>query len=353
MSNELLAEERTIDSLTFGYSGLTDYYGVKLIHEQVAGIDPIQRRVTTLEGTTRPYDRLILAPGISFRWGAIEGYDEAASKIMPHAWFAGEQTLLLRQQLQSLDDGGTVCIVAPPNPFKCPPGPYERAGLIAHYLKRHKKGKAKILILDAKTAFAKQKLFEQAWERLYPGMIEWVPSSDDGLVQAVDVLSRTLYTEFDEHKGDVVNVIPPQMAGVIAVLAGVTDDSGWCPVSPLSFESTLAEGVHVIGDAASAAPMPKSAYSANTQAKVCATAVAALLNGNPPRSPSYVNTCYSLSAPDYGFSVSAVYRLVDGKIVAVKGAGGHSPLDASDWAREKEAGYGRSWFNNITSETFS
>ena len=353
LSNEVLAGERKLESLTFSYRALSDFYGVNILHDEATAIDPVKKTVSTRNGLQLGYDRLVLAPGIGFRWGEIEGYDEAASQLMPHAWHAGEQTLTLRKQLESMEDGGKVYIVAPPNPYKCPPGPYERAALIAHYLKTHWKTRCKIIILDAKDKFAKESLFKQGWGEHYPGMISWVSGSEDGRVLRVDPASRTLYTEFEEHKGDVVNVIPPQKAGPIAELAGLTDESGWCPVNQQTFESTIQPDIHVIGDACIAGAMPKSAYSANTQAKVCASAVVALVDGTSPPDPSYVNTCYSIVAPKHGISVAAVYRLVDGRIQSVKGAGGVSPLDATSWEREMEAIYARSWFDNITSDIFS
>ena len=215
----------------------------------------------------------MLAPGIDIRWGALPGYDEAAAAQMPHAWKAGEQTLLLRRQLEAMDDGGLVVISAPANPFRCPPGPYERASLIAHYLKT-KKPKSKLIVLDAKDAFSKQRLFQAAWAELYPGLLEWVPLSKGGNVTSVDAATRTLVTDFGKHQAKVANVIPPQKAGRIAEVAGVADRSGWCPIDPVTFESKLQPGIHVIGDAAIAGAMPKSAFAANSQAKVCAAAVA-------------------------------------------------------------------------------
>ena len=352
LSNEVLAGERTMESLTFSYNGLSDFYGVKLVHDEAMEIDPVKKRVTTRSGQNLGYDRLIVSPGVAFRWDAIKGYNEAATKLMPHAWFAGEQTLLLRRQLEAMDDGGNVFIVAPPNPYKCPPGPYERAALIAHYLKHNNKGKSKIFILDSKDKFSKQALFQQAWEQHYPGIITWIPGAEDGKVLEVIPNRLSLHTEFEEHQGKIVNVIPPQKAGMVAEAAGLTDKSGWCPVNPRTFESKMHKDIHVIGDACIADQMPKSAYAANTQAKVCATAVSALINGNPPPAPSYVNTCYSIIAPGHGISVAGIYRLEDDKIVSVQGAGGVSHPDASDWERQMEAAYARSWFVNITSDIF-
>ena len=200
-------------------------------------------------------------PGVDLRFDALQGYDEAAAAKMPHAWKAGEQTLLLRKQLEAMDDGGLVVIAVPANPFRCPPGPYERASLIAHYLKT-KKPRSKLLILDAKDTFSKQRLFQNAWKELYPGMIEWVSLSQGGKVNAVDAATNTLVTDFGNHRPQVANVIPPQRAGRIAENAGATDNTGWCPIDPVTFESKSAPNIHVIGDAAIAGAMPKSAFSA-------------------------------------------------------------------------------------------
>lgn len=352
LSNEVLSGERTLDSLTFNYQALANNRGVDIVVDEVTAIDPVMHTVRTAGGRVLDYDRLVVAPGIAMRWGAIEGYDEAAAEVMPHAWKAGPQTLLLKWQLEQMPDGGRVILVAPPNPFRCPPGPYERASQIAYYLKEHKP-KSKVIIMDAKDKFSKQALFKQGWEEHYPGMITWVSASEDGKVLRVDPKTRTLYTEFGEHTGDVINLIPPQQAGSIAQQAGLTDATGWCPVNQLTFESTIHPDIHVVGDACIAGAMPKSGYAANSQGKVCAAAIVALLNENPPPEASFVNTCYSLITPEHGISVAAVYRVKDGKIVAVEDAGGVSPMKASDWEREMEADYARSWFTNITSDIFT
>lgn len=349
-SNLVLAGIRTMDSIGFTYDGLKRH-GVNVVQDAAVEIDPQKKTVKTLGGSRLTYDYVVVSPGVSFRWGAIEGYDEAAAQKMPHAWHAGEQTTLLRKQLEGMDDGGVVMIVAPPNPFRCPPGPYERAALIAHYLKQHKP-KSKVVILDAKDAFSKQGLFTQGYEQHYGGLIEWRSAANDGKVIAVDVENGTLLTEFDEHKPAVANVIPPQKAGVIAEQGGLTDDSGWCPVDQRTFESTLHKDVFVIGDACIAGKMPKSGYAANSQGKVAAAAIVSRVFGTGMPEPSYVNTCYSVIAPRHGISVAMVYRLQDGAIVGVEGAGGLSPMEASADDRAIEVVYAESWFRNITAEMF-
>jgi len=350
MSNEVLGGDRKMDTLKFGYDGLRKH-GVTVVHDTVTAIDAKGQKVTTKGGQSFSYDRCIVAPGISFV-DNIEGYDAAAAEKMPHAWKAGPQTVLLRKQLEAMPDGGMVLIAPPPNPFRCPPGPYERACQIAHYLKSHKP-KSKILILDSKDKFSKQGLFTQAWDRHYKGMIEWVKAVDTGGgVKSVDAKTGTVSTEFDEYKPAVTNIIPAQVAGTIAKVAGLTDEKGWCPIEGKTFESTIHKGIHVIGDAAHQSPLPKSGYAANSEAKVVAAAVVDLVNGREPGTPSWVNTCYSIVAPKDGISVAMVYNLVDGKVAKVAGSGGLTPMDSSPADRAREEQYAHSWFKNITGDIF-
>lgn len=350
LSNAVIAGLRDLQAQQFGLDKVADD-GVVLARAPAIGIDAQARFVALTNNARVSYDRLVLAPGIDLRWDALPGYSEAASERMPHAWKAGEQTLLLRRQLEAMEDGGTVIISAPANPFRCPPGPYERASLIAYYLKT-KKPKSKLILLDAKDAFSKQGLFQNAWKELYPGMLEWVPLSAGGKVTSVDVADMTLVTEFGKHKATVANVIPPQKAGRIAETAGAADRSGWCPVDPVTFESRQQPNIHVIGDAAIMGAMPKSAFAANAQAKVCAAAVAKLLGGSSPDQAKLINTCYSLVAPDYGISVAGVYRAADGQLKEVEGSGGVSPIDAPSLTRALEARLADGWFKTITEEVF-
>ncbi|MEJ2453550.1 MAG: FCSD flavin-binding domain-containing protein [Candidatus Thiodiazotropha sp.] len=360
MSNEVLGGDRSIDSIKFGYTGLGKH-GVNVVHDVVTSIDAGAKVVKTAGGQSFNYDRCIVAPGIDFKWETIEGYDDKVAEDIPHAWKAGAQTVTLRKQLEAMKDGGTVVIAPPPNPFRCPPGPYERASQIAHYLKQHKP-KSKILILDAKPKFSKQGLFVQGWKALYGyetdnAMIEWRPSaqgSNDNAVVKVDAAGMSVTTGFDETiKADVLNIIPAQKAGKIAFAAGLTNDSGWCPIDLHTFESTIHKGIHVIGDASIATGMPKSGYAANSEAKVCAASVAALLNGQEPGTPAYVNTCYSIVGTDWGISVAAVYKLAEdgSKITSV--SGGLTPTDATPEMRKREVAYAHSWFTNITNDIFN
>lgn len=349
-SNLVIAGLRDLAEQQFTYEKIAAA-GIDIAKRAATGVDPQTRSVTLADGTRLAYERLIVAPGIDLRWDAVPGYNEAAAERMPHAWKAGAQTALLRRQLEAMEDGGLVVMSAPPNPFRCPPGPYERASLIAHYLKT-RKPRSKLILLDAKDAFSKQKLFQNAWKELYPGLLEWVPLSSGGKVASVDPAALTLATDFQTHKPAVANVIPPQKAGQIAAAAGVADRTGWCPVNPATFESTLQPHIHVIGDAAIAGAMPKSAFAANAQAKVCAAAVAALLAGAAPSPPKLINTCYSLVAPEYGISVVGVYQPKDGQLAELPGAGGVSPLDAPAATRAEEALYAAGWFRTLTAEVF-
>ena len=350
LSNAVIGGLRELSAQQFTYERLAAD-GVALARTTATAVDAPARSVTLADGARLPYDRLVLAPGIDIRWGALPGYDEAAAGHMPHAWHAGEQTVLLRRQLEAMPDGGLVVVAAPANPFRCPPGPYERASLIAHYLKT-RKPRSKLLVLDAKDAFSKQRLFLSAWSELYPGLLEWVPLSKGGSVTSVEPATRTLVTDFGRHQAAVANVIPPQKAGRIAEAAGVADRSGWCPIDPVTFESRLQARVHVIGDAAIAGAMPKSAFAANAQAKTCAAAVARLLTGATPSAPKLINTCYSLVAPDYGISVAGVYQPSGGQLAEVPGAGGVSPPGAPRATRAAEAALAESWFRTITAEVF-
>ena len=349
-SNLVIHGSRAIGQQTFTYEGVRKA-GVEVVVGRAERIEPDARRVLLAGGQALAYDRLVLAPGIDIRFDALPGYDSKASETMPHAWKAGAQTVLLRAQLEAMENGGVVVMSVPANPFRCPPGPYERASLIAHYLKTYKP-KSKLIVLDSKDTFSKQKLFLAAWQELYPDHLEWVSLAGGGKTVEVDAGEKTVVTEFGRHKGAVVNVIAPQRAGAVAIASGVADRSGWCPIDPVSFESRLAPNVHVIGDAAIAGAMPKSAFSANAQAKHCALAVAMMLRGEPAPAPKLINTCYSLVAPDYGISVAGVYQPAKGILADVEGAGGTSPGGASQEFRAREAIYADAWFKVITESVY-
>ena len=350
-TNLYLGGMRTFDSLGHGYDALRRL-GVNVVHALAEDIDPVGHSVALAGGERLAYDRLVLSPGVDIRWGALEGYDQAAAELAPHAWKAGAQTHLLKRQLEAMEDGGTFILVAPANPFRCPPGPYERVSQIAHYFKTHKP-RSKILLLDAKDAFSKQGLFMDGWRELYGDMIEWVGLSGDGRVVRVDAERLEVETEFGTlHRADVLNVVPPQRAGFIAERAGVTDATGWVPVNPWDFSASQVEDIYVIGDASEAAPMPKSGFCANAQGKVVAFAAAASLAGDPAPEPVWANTCYSVLAPDYGITVAGVYRVIEGQIAEVPGSGGVSPREADAGFRRREARYAAAWYQAICEDTW-
>ncbi|MBS0392751.1 MAG: FAD-dependent oxidoreductase [Proteobacteria bacterium] len=351
-SNHYLAGLRSWDSISHGWDGLRAA-GVKMVHARAEDVDGARRRLRLHTGQILDWDRLVLSPGVDMRWGALEGYDPAAAELAPHAWKAGAQTQLLRRQLEAMPDGGRFVMVIPDNPFRCPPGPYERASLVAHYLQQHKP-RSKVLLMDAKNNFSKKELFLQGWKALYGDMVEWVSLAQDGQVIRVDAQALEVETAFGaRHKADVLNVIPPQKAGLIAERAGVTDASGWAPVRGENLASERVPDVHVLGDAALAGPIPKSGFAANNQGKVVAAALAAELSGRPAPTAWYANACYSLLAPGYGISVVGVYRAQDGRIVDLPHSVGVSPLDASAEHRTAEARQGADWYTAICADIWS
>jgi sulfide dehydrogenase [flavocytochrome c] flavoprotein subunit len=348
-SNEVIAGLREIGAQQFSYD-LIAAEGITVIAEAAVRIDAKTRIVGLAGGQSLAYDRLVLAPGIDLKFDALSGYDEAAAEKMPHAWKAGEQTLLLRRQIQAMDDGGLVALAVPAAPSRCPPAPYERASLIAHYLKT-RKPRCKILILDAKDGFPQQRLFENAWTELYPGMIERVSLSQGGRVTAVDPATNSIVTDFGNYTAQVANVIPPQQAGRIAAIAGAVDNTGWCPIDPVTFASKLVPDIHVIGDACIGGGIPKSASAANAQAKACAAAIVKLIAGLQPEMPRLLGACYNTVAPGYAFSLSGIYQPKDGMFAETEG-GGTSPVDAPREVRMREANDALSWYQSITVETF-
>jgi sulfide dehydrogenase [flavocytochrome c] flavoprotein chain len=349
-SNGVLGGLWPLSRVTFDYRKVKAA-GVAVVHDTATAIDPTGKKVRLAGGRTLDYDYLVVAPGIQFIWGAIRGYDQAAALTMPHAWIAGAQTALLRKQLEAMPDGGLVVIGVPSTPFRCPPGPYERASLIGYYLKSHKP-KSKILILDANDSFAKQDLFMEAWARLYPGMIEWVPGSQSGKVVAVDAGTMTVSTGFDDHKPAVVNIIPPQRAGAIATATGLDQGSGFCAIDPVTFESTVHQGIYVLGDATLAGEMPKSAFSANNQAKACGAAILANIAGRSASPTKLLNICYSLAKPDYAFSIVDVFEVKRDTLSLTFQDDRTTRLKAPDDVLKREADYAQSWYANITADMF-
>jgi sulfide dehydrogenase [flavocytochrome c] flavoprotein subunit len=348
-SNEVIAGVRDLETQQFGYDRIVAE-GVTVVAQAAMKVDPTARTVGLADGSSLGYDRLVLAPGIDLRFDALPGYDEAASAKMPHAWKAGEQTALLRRQLEAMDDGGLVALAVPASPSRCPPAPYERASLMAYYLKA-KKPRSKVLILDAKDAFPQQRLFENAWKELYPDMIERIALSQGGRVVSVDPATNTIVTDFGNYPAKVANVIPPQKAGRIADIAGAADHTGWCPIDPVTFASKLVPDIHVIGDACIAGGIPKSASAANAEAKACAAAIVSLMSGKSPETPRLNGACYNTVAPGYAFSLSGIYQPKDGQFAEVDG-NVTSPVDAPREVRQREADNAQAWFKTITVDAF-
>lgn len=349
-SNLYLGDFRPLDSITQSYAGLTKY-GVNVVHEAAASVNRETKTVRLASGTTLPYDRLAIAPGIDLKFDSVPGYSEAASEIMPHAWKAGPQTQLLKKQLDALKDGDLIVMVAPPNPYRCPPGPYERASMMAHVLKAKGHTKSKIVILDPKPNFSKQGLFAEGWEKHYPGMVEWQDPTMHGGIKSVDAKTMTVKTDLAEYKAQLVNVIPAQMAGRIARDAGLTNDSGYCPINPDNMKSALDPNIYVVGDASIAGDMPKSAFSANSQAKVAALMIRGELSGAKTFPARYTNTCWSLIETDDTVKVGGRYEAKDGKIAAVETFVSKTgePEDLRKQTQIENMG----WYSGIIADIFS
>jgi sulfide dehydrogenase [flavocytochrome c] flavoprotein subunit len=346
-SNLVIAGLRQIDELTFGYDKLAANYGIRLMYGEASAIDTEKKRILVNDEFIS-YDRLVLSPGIDFRAEDIDGYDRATTpEIMPHAWQAGAQTLLLRQQLRAMNNGGTVVMSIPLTPYRCPPAPYERACMIAWFLQKAKP-RSKLLILDANPDWdARGTPFVKAWETHYPGLVEYQGAKR---VTAIDATRRTLLVEgLEEVRGDVINLIPPQRAGAIAVRTGLIGaDRHWCQINPITFESTLVPGIHVIGDSCHADAMPKAGDAANTAAKVCAANIVAAMHGREPVALSATNTCFSFLTDSDAISITSAYKVEDGRIIAAPAASGISP--ASPSPKNGAAMHANRWLRNIVAE---
>lgn len=345
MSNAALVGWRSMRSITVTRAGL-GRAGVEVLQARVAAIDAPARTVRLADGATLAYDRLVVAPGIRFRWDTPQGYDEAASLRMPHAWQAGAQTELLAAQLRAMDDGGVVAISVPAGLMRCPPGPYERASVIAAWLKRHKP-RSKILIFDSNNHFPRQDAFGAAWQEDYPGMIEWFGSTEGGTVGRVDVEKSTLHTSRGAQRVAVANIIPAQAPGQLAADAGLASGHGWCPVAADTFESTQARHVHVIGDACIAGAMPKSASAAHSQALQCARAIVAQLQGKAVPPAQFDSVCYSLLGEDRALAIHGRFAAEDGEIRSQP-----LPQVARALSAQEEARLAAVWYKDIVADSF-
>ena len=349
-SNLYLGGYRSFESLTHGYDTLASNYGITVVNGMADTIDRDAGTVVMADGSTVPYDRLIVAPGIDLIYDSVPGYSQEAAEIMPHSWKAGPQTQLLKARLDAVENSQQIVMVAPPNPYRCPPGPYERVSMMAHLLKEKGFTDAKIIVIDPKDKFSKQALFEEGWARHYPGMVEWYGPDVHGGIKGVNPQTGEVETDLDTFKGVLVNVIPAQQAGVIAARAGLTDDSGFCPIDAKSMRSTADENIFVIGDASIAGDMPKSAFSANSQAKVAAMAVRGDLTGSKVFPAKYSNTCWSLIETNDGVKVGAQYAPADEKIASTSSFISQTGEDAALRQATYEESVG--WYKGITADIF-
>ena len=348
-SNLYLGGFRDFGSITHGYDKLQSDYGITKVTGMAMGVDRAAKTVTMADGATIPYDRLVVSPGIDLIWDSVEGYSEEAAQTAPHAWKAGPQTQLLKEKLDAISNGQQIVMVAPPNPYRCPPGPYERVSMMAHVLKS-KGVDAKIIVLDPKEKFSKQGLFQEGWEKHYAGMVEWYGPDVHGGIKSVDVAAGTVETDLDTFKGDLLNIIPAQKAGMIAASAGLTNESGFCPIDATSMRSTVDENIFVIGDASIAGAMPKSGFSANSQAKVAAMNIRGDLISSKVFPAKYSNTCWSLIETDDGVKVGAQYAPSEGKISSTSSFISQTGEDAAVRKATFEESVG--WYAGITADMF-
>ncbi|MDB5510214.1 MAG: flavocytochrome [Hyphomicrobiales bacterium] len=350
-SNLYLGGFRDLKSITHSYDKLTSAYGVRHNRQAATQIDRDKKEVVLADGSRLPYDRVVVSPGIDLKYDSIPGWSQEHEESMPHAWKAGKQTEILKARLAAVPDGGTIVMIAPPNPYRCPPGPYERVSMMAHVLKTAGKTKCKIMVIDPKESFSKQGLFQAGWEKYYPGMVEWLgPKIHDGL-KSVDPRTNTVETGFETYKNAaLVNVIPAQWAGRIARDAGLANGSGYCAIDPETMRSSVDANIYVIGDACIAGDMPKSAFAANSQAKVAALNLRAELTGARAFPARYANTCWSLIAPDDTVKVGGSYGAKDGKIAAITTF--VSQTGETEAMRKEQQAENMGWYAGITSDMF-
>ncbi|MBX9759761.1 MAG: NAD(P)/FAD-dependent oxidoreductase [Beijerinckiaceae bacterium] len=349
-SNLYLGGFRDLASITHSYDKLASAYGIRLNHQMAAAIDREKKEVVLADGSRLPYDRLVLSPGIDLKYDSVPGWGREHEEAMPHAWKAGPQTVLLRKRLDAVPDGGLIVMIAPPNPYRCPPGPYERVSMMAHVLKSQGKTKARIVIVDAKETFSKQALFQEGWDKHYPRMVEWLgPKIHDG-VKSVDPKTNTVETGFETYKADLVNVIPAQTAGLIAVKAGLTNQTGFCPILPETMKAAGDANIYILGDASIAGDMPKSAFSANSQAKVAAMAIRGELTNARVFPARYTNTCWSLLAPDDTVKIGGSFEPREGRIASVEPF--VSKTGESADLRKQTQAENMGWYAGIVADVF-
>jgi sulfide dehydrogenase [flavocytochrome c] flavoprotein subunit len=351
-SNEVVAGLNTLKNLTVTYDKLVANYNIQHLATSAKSIDPVAHKVQLASGDTLPYDKLVMAPGMVYRFDTIPGWSKKVAKQWPVAWHAGPETTKLENQLASMTSGGTAIITVPPMPYRCPPAPYERASLFAWYFTQNNPT-AKVLMLDSNDTFAMQALFEEGWANLYPGMVTRISGPDGGAVESVDSNAMTVTCSAGTFHGDLINIIPPQKSGSLAEATGLTDDTLWCPVDDLTFASRLVADIHVVGDSAESG-LPKSATSGNAGAKIAALAMAETFLGNKPTDPVFINTCYARMAPDYSIGIVDVFGLdANGNIKLRHKATGTTPLNASLSYHKEEAIVADKWYRSLISDTFT
>ena len=350
-SNLYLGDVLDFEDITFDYDTLASGYGVNVVNGYAEAIDPQAQQVRLRDGAIHQYDRLVVAPGIQMIYEDVPGYSKEAAEIAPHAWQAGPQTALLKQKLDALEDGQNIVLVAPPNPYRCPPGPYERVSMMAHVLSSKGFENSNIFIIDSKESFAKQSLFTEGWDKYYPGIIEWYSADIHGGIVEVDAEAGTVETDLDTFEGGLLNIIPAQKAGSIAASAGLTDESGFCPIEATSMRSTLDDNIFVIGDASIAGDMPKSGFSANSQAKVAAMTIRAELLSSRLYPATYANVCWSLIALADGVKVGAHYAPGDDGVIRSTSSFVSQPRES---AAIRTATYQESvgWYSSIVKDMF-
>ena len=348
-SNYVLGGFRNMDENKFYYKKI-DPKRVRIINKNASFIDSEKKKILLVDKEMVSYDRLVLSPGISFKWDGIAGYNYLSNLEHPHGW-SGKYANIISKKIDALQDKATIVISAPEYPYRCPPAPYERASLIAYNLK--KKGKKfKILILDNKNSFTKKELFLEAWEKLYPESIEWIPKDKGGRVKQLESKKKIVHTYSGEKvKADFINIIPEQKCSDIFQNSYLTDND-WIRVNPKTFELHDHKYIHAIADSIDAGDMPKSAFSANSQGKVCAENIINLILERPVSEPVFFNTCYSLAAPEYGFSISSWYRVnqTNDKIVSLGSK--ESPLNVSKKIRKQEYFQSIGWYKSVTKDLF-
>jgi NADPH-dependent 2,4-dienoyl-CoA reductase/sulfur reductase-like enzyme len=351
-SNLYLGGFKTFESITHGYDKLASAYGITMAHQTAASIDREKKQVRLGDGASLAYDRLVLSPGIDLKYDSVPGWGQEHEEALPHAWKAGKQTQILKTRLDAVPDGGLILMLAPPNPYRCPPGPYERVSMMAHVLKAAGKAKAKIIVLDPKENFSKQALFQEGWDKHYPGMVEWINAKMYETIKSVDPKTNSVETGFETYKNAaLINVIPAQMAGKIARDAGLANNTGYCPIDPANMRSAVDANIYIVGDACIAGDMPKSAFSANSQAKVAAMMVRGDLAGAQTFPARYTNTCWSLIETDDTVKVGGRYEAKDGKIAATETFVSQKEEPAALRKQTQEENMG--WYSGITADMFS